>query len=86
MSWLLAHLALVFMTALTVVASGALLRERRAPQATLAWLLAIVLVPYVGLPLYLALGTRKERRAAIPFPDVAEADARTVGEADARTV
>ena len=68
MSWLLAHLALVVTAALAVVASGALLRERRTPQATLAWLLAIVLVPYVGLPLYLALGARKEHRPAIPFP------------------
>ncbi len=81
MSWLLAHLALVVTTAVTVIASGALLRERRAPQATLAWLLAIILVPYLGLPLYLALGSRKERGQSIPFPDFAESDALTVANA-----
>ena len=41
---------------------------RRPAQATLAWLLAVVLIPYVGLPLFLALGTRKERRPSLVFP------------------
>lgn len=70
-SWLLAHLALVVVTALSLVAGAVLLRQRRPPQATLAWLLAVVLVPYVGLPLYLALGTRKRRRTAPGLPDFA---------------
>lgn len=74
MSWLVAHLALVVVTALTLVAAGGLLRGQRSSQATLAWLLAIVLVPYVGLPLYVALGARKERRPSIPFPDFPPAD------------
>jgi cardiolipin synthase len=39
-----------------------LMSEKRAPANTLAWLLSIVLVPYVGVPLYLILGTRKLRR------------------------
>ena len=40
------------------------LRLRRAPSATFAWLLAMVLVPYVGVPLYLVLGGRKRRKRA----------------------
>ena len=36
--------------------------EKRQPGNTLAWLLGIVLVPYVGVPLYLLLGGRKLRR------------------------
>jgi cardiolipin synthase len=40
-----------------------MLRQKRAPQATAAWLLIIVLVPYVGVPLYLALGARKVKGA-----------------------
>ena len=76
MSWIAAHLALVVVTALSLVATGSLLRsENRSSQATIAWLLAIVLVPYVGLPLYLMLGGRKERRRTIPFPDFPDADA-----------
>src|SRR2546425_613233 len=38
--------------------------RRRAPQSTLAWVLAIVLIPYVGVPLYLVFGGRKLRRKA----------------------
>ena len=40
------------------------LSQRRAPQATLAWILAIVLIPYVGVPLYLVFGGRKLSRDA----------------------
>ncbi len=49
-------LALVFM--------ADLLRQRRSPTSTLAWLMAILLMPYVGVPLYLLLGGRKLRRMA----------------------
>lgn len=41
-----------------------LIREKRAPANTFAWLLVIVLLPYVGVPLYLLLGGRKLRRLA----------------------
>src|SRR5579863_8992956 len=36
----------------------------RAPGTTYAWLLAILFVPYLGVPLYLALGGRKLSRMA----------------------
>ncbi len=39
-----------------------LVSEKRQPGSTLAWLLVIVLIPYVGVPLYLLLGGRKLRR------------------------
>jgi cardiolipin synthase len=60
-SFLTAHLlsvALVLVTALLLVK---ILRERRPPASTLAWTLAIVLIPYVGIPLYFLLGGRKTR-------------------------
>ncbi|HYP15564.1 MAG TPA: cardiolipin synthase [Opitutus sp.] len=41
-----------------------LMSEKRAPANTFAWLLIIVLLPYVGVPLYLLLGGRKLRRLA----------------------
>src|SRR5438067_7679837 len=41
-----------------------LMSEKRAPANTFAWLLIIVLVPWVGVPLYLLLGGRKIRRLA----------------------
>ncbi|MGA3120379.1 MAG: phospholipase D-like domain-containing protein [Polyangiaceae bacterium] len=36
----------------------------RTPQSTLAWLLAIVFLPFVAIPLYLLLGSRKFPRHA----------------------
>ena len=61
---LLAHLFTTagFLLALFLVAR--LMSEKRAPANTLAWLLIIVLVPWIGVPLYLLLGGRKLRRLA----------------------
>jgi cardiolipin synthase len=39
-----------------------LMSEKRAPANTFAWLLMMILVPYVGVPLYLILGGRKLSR------------------------
>ncbi|MEW5725415.1 MAG: cardiolipin synthase [Thermodesulfobacteriota bacterium] len=39
-------------------------REQRSPAGTMAWLLLIVFLPYVGVPLYLVIGGRKMRRLA----------------------
>ncbi len=39
-----------------------LLLQRHTPPVTIAWLLAIIFLPYVGVPLYLFLGGRKVRR------------------------
>ena len=41
-----------------VLASHAL-HQRRHPAAAIGWVLVIVLIPYLGLPLYLLFGTRK---------------------------
>jgi hypothetical protein len=50
-------LAVVFMIAVL----GSLLRQRRSPGATIAWLMLIVLMPPIGLPAYFFLGGRKLR-------------------------
>jgi cardiolipin synthase len=57
-----AHLFAIagFLLALSLVAR--LMSEKRAPANTYAWLLVIVLLPYVGVPLYLLIGGRKLRR------------------------
>ncbi|MHB8455203.1 MAG: phospholipase D-like domain-containing protein [Acidiferrobacterales bacterium] len=74
-SWTLSHLALTagFMFAAVLITQ--VIRQRRPPTATIAWLLAIVLVPYVGVPLYLFLGGRKlhnlaARKSHIKLPTV----------------
>ena len=62
------HIASLIGFALGLVLLSRELRARRAPAVTFAWLLAIVLLPYVGLPLYLAFGGRKLRKRAAYGP------------------
>jgi cardiolipin synthase len=49
-----------FVLALLLVAR--LMSEKKAPANTFAWLLIIILLPYVGVPLYLMFGGRKLQR------------------------
>jgi cardiolipin synthase len=51
-----------FLMALVLMAF--LLRERRSPSSTVAWLLVILVWPYLGVPLYMMFGGRKIRRMA----------------------
>ena len=51
-----------FVLALFLVAR--LMSQKKAPGNTFAWLLIIVLLPYVGVPLFLMFGGRKLRRLA----------------------
>ena len=57
--WLLVHIlpSVGFVLALVLLAH--ILRERRPPTSTLAWLMAISFIPYLGVPLYLVFGGRK---------------------------
>ena len=67
-NWLFVHLlpSLGFILALLLLAH--ILRERRSPTSTLAWLMSIIFIPYLGVPLYLMFGGRKmiSRTAAKP--------------------
>lgn len=58
------HLIVVGGFLLAVFALARLMRDKRQPGNTMAWLLVIVLVPYVGVPLFLLLGGRKIKRLA----------------------
>jgi cardiolipin synthase A/B len=58
------HLLTVGGFVLAVFAISRLMSERRQPSNTIAWLLGIVLVPYIGVPLYLLLSGKKIRRLA----------------------
>jgi cardiolipin synthase A/B len=49
---------------LALILMAGLLRQRRSPSSTIAWLLAILLLPNVGVPLYIIFGGRKVRRLA----------------------
>ena len=48
-SWLSVHIALIVGYLLAIVGIAHMLRHRRSPSATIAWLLAFVLFPYVGV-------------------------------------
>src|SRR5450755_1259891 len=48
------------------------LPQRRDPSAAIAWVVALALLPYVAVPLYLMFGSRKLRmRDAPALPSVA---------------
>lgn len=55
----LLHTAVVLAALLTYAISTHTSGQRRHPSAAIAWVLMVTLLPYVGLPLYLLLGTRK---------------------------
>lgn len=67
--WLYVHLlpTIGFILALALMAH--ILRERRSPASTLAWLLAVVFIPYLAVPLYLVFGGRKMLNRAEAKPD-----------------
>ncbi len=75
MNWLLAHFEVVFVTLLALVTAVIILQQRRTPQSTAAWLLFIIVVPYVAIPLFLALGFRKRGKR---FKPIALKDAASV--------
>ena len=60
--WLSLH-GLVTVTALLVyVLVTHTLRQRRQPSAAIGWVLAMFLLPYVALPIFLLVGSRKRAR------------------------
>lgn len=62
--WWLSHLAWVGGFLLAMVLLARIIRQHRPPASTLAWILFIVLAPYLGVPLYLVFAGRKIKRLA----------------------
>ncbi len=58
------HLLTVGGFVLAIFAIARLVGEKRPPSNTVAWLLVIILIPYVGVPLFLLFGGRKLKRLA----------------------
>jgi cardiolipin synthase len=61
---ILPHAGTVVGFALAVVLIGRIGIDRRPVTSAWAWLLAVLLVPWIGVPLFLAFGGRKLRRSA----------------------
>lgn len=64
---LLSHLLIVLGVLAVALAMILALQQRRTPQSSAAWILFIILVPYVAVPVFLALGFRKERARFAPI-------------------
>jgi cardiolipin synthase len=62
--WFLSYLQLILGVVLGVFLVANIILHKRTPAGTMAWLLIVLLVPYVGVPLYLMFGGRKMRRTA----------------------
>ena len=54
---------------LTYIIASHVMHQRRHPTAAIAWVLFILLMPYVALPAFLLFGSRKRARSR-PAPSV----------------
>jgi cardiolipin synthase len=78
--WMYWHGLIVVTGLLVYVVASRTLHQRRYPSAAIGWVLALLLIPYVALPLYLLFGTRKlVRRRAHVRPHAAADDATEEG-------
>ncbi|SFB07938.1 cardiolipin synthetase 2 [Poseidonocella pacifica] len=79
MNWILSLIAqhglVVLSVLLATVAGVFVLQQRRTPQSMAAWLLFIVVFPYLALPVFLMLGFRKQgtRFPPLRFTDLSHA-------------
>lgn len=68
--WVTFHSFVVMLGLVVYAVASHTLRQRRHPSAAIAWVISLVLLPYVALPLYLAFGSRKlvHQRPALLAP------------------
>jgi len=62
------HFLVVAVGLLVYVLTTRARREQRAPTTAIAWVMGLLLVPYVALPMYLLFGQRKLRPVGAPRP------------------
>lgn len=58
---ILYHTLIISGLFLALVVLTHMLYHRRSPSSIIAWMLSIVLVPYISMPLYLIIGSRKRK-------------------------
>lgn len=64
------HVLTVFVDLLVFWFAASVLRQRRPTGSAFAWLLAIILIPYLGIPSYLMFGGRKFKLQASSKSDL----------------
>lgn len=57
--WVTLHGLVVMLGLAVYVIASHTLHQRRHPSAAIAWVVALVLLPYIALPLYMIFGSRK---------------------------
>lgn len=57
--WVTLHGLMVLLGLAIYATTSHIRRQRRHPSAAIAWVVSLILLPYVALPLYLMLGSRK---------------------------
>jgi cardiolipin synthase len=62
------HFLVVAIALLVYVVTTRVRREQRPPTTAIAWVMGLVLMPYVALPGYLLFGQRKLRPVGLPRP------------------
>ncbi len=60
--WLTVHGFVTIVAVLLYAITAHVLQQRRHPTAAIAWVLFIVLAPYIALPAFLTFGSRKQAR------------------------
>lgn len=60
--FLLIHISAILADILVLGALGHMVYQRREPTSMIAWLLAIILIPYIAVPLYFIFRSRKLKR------------------------
>lgn len=75
MIYILEHFIAVGSFLLAVVLLTDVFRNNRQPSVTMAWALAIILIPYVGVPFYILFGGRKLQRVRERKADLFDAGA-----------
>jgi len=60
--FLIIHLSAILADILVLGALGHMVYQRREPTSMIAWLLAIILIPYIAVPLYFIFRSRKLKR------------------------
>jgi cardiolipin synthase len=60
-SWSFGHLFSILNFILAILFVSFILRSKRPPGNTLAWLLFVLIIPYVGIPLFIFLTDRKTK-------------------------
>jgi cardiolipin synthase len=59
---LIIHLSAIIADILVLSALGHMVYQRREPTSMIAWLLAIILLPYIAVPLYFVFRSRKRKK------------------------